>query len=192
MAKKQSTEIDIKEMKRWLRIYLIKIRQSIPEKKRKISSQEIIQQFLKSSYYKKAKTIATFIGFASEVDTWPLIEKAWKDSKNVLIPVTDRGFHEPYFALLKKSDRLKKTSQGPLEFADIKPPFHLKKIDVVIVPGLGFDSNGYRIGYGGGVYDRILLKTPKAHHIGFFFKEQKLHAIPREKHDLPLDLVIDA
>jgi 5-formyltetrahydrofolate cyclo-ligase len=61
---------------------------------------------------------------------------------------------------------------------------------VVLVPGLAFDERGHRLGYGGGVYDRMLVKTPRAKHIGLFFAQQRLNKIPIETHDKPLHRII--
>lgn len=178
------------EIKRWLRRYAIKRRQSLGPSLQKTNSQKIIRNLLRTSEFRRAKHIATFLGFASEVQTDKLIEACWKAKKNVLIPMTAKGFHKPYFVSFRRGDKLKKTEYGPLETLEKKTPFNFRSIDLVIVPGLAYDDRGYRLGYGGGVYDRLLEKTPKADHVGLFFSIQKLYRLPCEKHDRPLKRIV--
>src|SRR5258706_11044499 len=109
--------------------------------------------------------------------------------KEVVAPITSQGFHRPYFVVFKNKDKLYKTKRGPLELKEKKKPFKFSSIDLVLVPGLGFDRFGYRLGYGGGVYDRILGRTAKAYHVGLFFSHQELKKIPVGKSDRPMDFV---
>ena len=65
-----------------------------------------------------------------------------------------------------------------------------KSIDAVIVPGVAFDKNGYRIGFGFGHYDKFLKKTPHAVKIGLAFEFQIVDSVPKEEHDVPVDFII--
>lgn len=186
MAKKESLLMTNADAKRWLRAYLIKKRQSLGPERQKKLSRAIVRHVLRSREFRQAKVIATYIGFASEVLTNGLIKAAWRRGQRLLIPITRSGFDAPFFALLKKNDWLQKTAYGPFELVEKKKPFDFRTIDLVIVPGLGVDGGGYRLGYGGGVYDRLLEKTPRAKHIGLFFGIQRLNKIPRASHDRPL------
>ncbi len=186
MEKNETSKIGAKEAKRWLRSLLIRRRQQQAAREQSSHSQKIIRHLIQSSVFKKAAVIATYIGFASEVLTDGLIEEGWRGGKKILVPMTLRGFDQPAFVLFQKGDALKRTSFGPLELVMPKKPFPFKTVDLVLVPGLGFDAEGNRLGYGGGVYDRLLQKTPRAHHMGLFFSFQQLHKIPRETHDLRL------
>jgi 5-formyltetrahydrofolate cyclo-ligase len=150
----------------------------------------VCSALVRCAEYRRAKTVALFIGFGSEVETDAIIRHAWKSGKNVLIPMTSHGFDRPFFALFRRGDPLVRTSYGPLELVQRTEPFNMKRVDLVIVPGLGFDDDGYRLGYGGGVYDRLLLKTPKARHIGLFFTAQRVHAIPKGRHDHPMTGIV--
>ncbi len=190
MAKKEPSSIDHLSAKRWLRKFLIKERQAIPASARKKMSALIVKRLVSHSIFKKSQVVASFVGFGSEVITDGIIEHAWKMKKQVLIPIVSQGFDRPYFALFRKGDALQKTTYGPLELAQKKKSFKFNSIDLVLVPGLGFDRFGYRLGYGGGVYDRILKQTSHATHVGLFFSDQKLPILPREKHDQTLQIVI--
>jgi 5-formyltetrahydrofolate cyclo-ligase len=178
------------ELKSWLRKLAIIRRQSLGATLQKKHSQRIIKNLINTPEYKRAKTVAAFIGFASEVLTDGLIEKCWASKKNVLIPMTTKGFDKPFFVLFKRGDKLARTKHGPLEAVTKSNAFNFRSIDLVLVPGLAYDSDGYRLGYGGGVYDRLLKKTPRAAHVGLFFSAQKLHRVPREPHDHPLKRIV--
>lgn len=191
MAKEKSLELTpLEESKRWLRRYLIRRRQAIPEKFRRRWSKQAVEKLLRSPYYKKAKVVATFLSFGSEIMTDGLVQHAWKQGKKVLVPMTTDGFDMPFFVTFQRGDKLKKTPHGPFELIEKKKPFPFHSIDLVILPGLGFDANGFRLGYGGGVYDRILAKTPQAKHIGIFYGAQFMPVLPRGKHDRKMHAIV--
>jgi 5-formyltetrahydrofolate cyclo-ligase len=190
MAEKQPGVASLDEAKRWLRRHLAGLRQALSPRERRSLSRRVVASLTRSKEYARARTIALFLGFGSEVETEALVRHAWSRGKNVLIPITTLGFDRPFFALFRKGDPLIKTSYGPWELVEQRRPFDMKKIDLVVVPGLGFDDDGYRLGYGGGVYDRLLEKTPRARHVGLFFSFQRVHAIPRGKHDRPMTAIV--
>lgn len=179
-----------KELKSWLRTYSLIRRKSVSLKEQQRASRDIASRLVKLSDFKKAKVVAVYLSFGSEVLTDTLIKKAWSQNKSILIPDTHRGFRQAFFAEYLPGDRLKKTYFGAYELDGHNTPFVNKKIDLVLVPGLAFDRKGYRLGYGGGVYDRYIDQTPHARHIGLFFSFQALSQIPRCQHDHALDLVI--
>ncbi len=140
--------------------------------------------------YRRAKTVAAFVNFGSEIETGSFIEKAWKDGKNVVIPMCERGFDRPYFALFRHDDKLTQTAKGPFELVEKRGAFSFRSIDFVVVPGLAFDSRLHRLGYGGGVYDRLLAKTRKAIHVGLFLEIQQLDRLPISLHDKQLHAIV--
>ncbi len=182
--------IPVSEAKRWLRRCLIRLRQSLPASERKRASRRAVAALLRSSLYRRSKTIAVFVSFGSEIETRLLVERAWADQKNVLLPITRHGFHSPHFALFRPDDSLAATRHGHHEHVKTTTPFHFGRIDLVVVPGLAFDDAGFRLGYGGGVYDRLLAQTPRAHHVGLFFSSQRLHRLPRNRHDHPMTAIV--
>ncbi len=178
--------ITIQNAKAWLRNYARRKRKTTRKVEQFQLSSRAVSNLVKTSSYRKAKTIALTLSFGSEVGTEALVKKAWKDRKTVLIPLTSRGLHNPFFCEYKKGDALRKTKFGPMELARAKKDFPWNRIDLVVVPGLAFDERRHRLGYGGGTYDRILAKTPRAKHIGLFFSKQKMTHLPSEKHDMKL------
>jgi 5-formyltetrahydrofolate cyclo-ligase len=188
MAKKESLLIN--DAKRWLRRASVRLRQSIAATVLKRDSAAAVKRLTQLPEYRRAKTVAGFIHFGSEVRTDGFMEKAWKDGKNVVIPMCERGFDQPYFALFRKGDKLASTAQGPFELVEKRGAFPLSSIDFVVVPGLAFDHRLHRLGYGGGVYDRLLAKTPHATHVGLFLEVQRLAHLPISPHDKELHAIV--
>jgi 5-formyltetrahydrofolate cyclo-ligase len=191
MAKKESgLSFSRDQAKRWLRGACSRARQAVPLRDRKRWSAQATERFLSLPEYRRAETVAVFLTFGSEIETLLLIGQAWHDGKRVLIPMCDRGFSKPYFAPLRPEDRLVKTPQGPLELATKGQPFRGSAIDLILVPGLAFDRQLNRLGYGGGVYDRLLAQSRRASHIGFFWNLQQLDHVPVSAHDVALDGIV--
>jgi 5-formyltetrahydrofolate cyclo-ligase len=173
-----------------LREWMVKERQSISPNQRKSKSAAIVKRAISSPFFKRAKTVAIFLGFGSEVQTEEMVEAAWRKKKTVLIPMTDYGLGKSYFAVFRRGDLLYKTNRGPLELKQSKTAFKKGSIDLILVPGLAFDRTGHRLGYGGGVYDRLLAQSPRAKRVGLYFSNQELPHVPRESHDQPLHAIV--
>lgn len=148
---------NIKELKVRLRARYRSIREEmLPEEKRR-QDEEIAQRIWKMREYQREKLFFTYVSKPIEVDTFGLIRRAWKDGKTVVVPRCIPGTYEMAFFRIDSLDDLEKGSFGVLEpipercqeITDFSAGF-------CIVPGLSFDSHGYRLGYGKGYYDRFL------------------------------------
>ncbi len=146
----------------------------------------IHRRFLAQDFYQNAKTIMTYLSYKSEPDTHALIKQMLADSKRVCAPVCgEKGQMESFafsdFALL-----------APSRMGILEPPKDRlvlpEEIDLIIVPGCAFEEHGFRLGYGGGYYDRYLPKT-RAITCGFFYEALKT-AFPPEETDVPLHAII--
>lgn len=133
--------------------------------------------------YRSATTVMAFVGVKGEPDTDPLFARLAADGKVLVLPrMVDRAI-EP--ALV--GDGFVAASFGLLEPTGVTvDPL---TIDLVIVPGLAYTASGFRLGYGGGNYDRFLPQT-RAETIGVCFAEQVVDTVPLEPHDLPVGSVI--
>ncbi|KHF41833.1 5-formyltetrahydrofolate cyclo-ligase [Halalkalibacter okhensis] len=154
-------------------------------------SKEIAKHLISSSLWKRAEVLALTISRGKEVDTYFLIETAWKQGKKVVVPRTNFKNREMAFYELTSFDQLE---DGPY---NLKEPnlrrcsaIDPKKIELVIVPGLAFDKNGSRLGFGGGFYDRFLPQT-KAQRIALAFPCQIVPLVPTEPHDCLIDHIIN-
>lgn len=128
---------------------------------------------------------------------WPIRDEL--DCRPVLTRLMDAG--QPVCLPVVIGDglplELRRWQEGvplyPSGFGTLAPPEDapLAIPDVIVVPLLGFDRTGTRLGYGGGFYDRTLEILPRAPRlIGFAFAAQELEQVPRDRHDVPLDAVI--
>lgn len=134
-----------------------------------------------------------FISFNNEVLTKPIIDNSIKHEKQVFIPVTVPKTKEIIVSeLLNFEEDLEVGTFGLLEpKKDFLRPYSPEQLDLIIVPGVAFDSRGYRIGYGAGYYDRFLAKidndVPK---ISLAFDMQIINHVPNEEYDIPVDYII--
>ena len=88
---------------------------------------------------------------------------------------------------------LRLESQGmsvQLVTSDRKSKLPLSTFDVILVPCLAFDGQRYRLGWGGGWYDKFLARQPQALKVGLAYKDSLIPSLPREPHDIPLDMII--
>ena len=173
-------------MKKSLRKQVLQELKSLSKEKKEVMDAWLTEQLLLHPFYKKAKTIATYLSFPHEFQTAELIEQAQKDGKTILIPKTypqgkmDLVLYEP--------EKLEKNSFGLLEPQGEAIVFVPSQIDLIHVPGLAFNTSGYRVGYGGGYYDRYLEQF-SGHSISTIFpcQIQDFHPDP---HDIPVEEVL--
>lgn len=136
-------------------------------------SKLIQNRIINSSEFKAAKVIAAYYTFRSEVRTEYIVKTALKNDKILALPKTE-GDHIVFYQI---SDiGRKKLTKG--KFGIVEPPASsnsVKNIDLLIVPGLAFDSHGYRLGYGKGYYDKFIEKNKCGFSIGLAFQFQLLN-----------------
>lgn len=158
----------------------------------KYLSYEIATTLFKDPLWKNAKTIAITISRFPEVDTYQIIRKAWEEGKHVAIPKCLPENREMVFRELTQFDQLESVYYGLLEPIEAKTKaVSIDSIDLLIVPGLAFTVEGYRLGVGGGYYDRFLLKY-KGETVALAFESQLVPSLPMEPHDLPVGKIITA
>jgi 5-formyltetrahydrofolate cyclo-ligase len=136
----------------------------------------------------EAGTVLLFYSFGSEVDTGLVAERLVAAGKRLLLPYL--GPHGMEAAEVGPGEPLDPTTYGPKE-PSRRVAVDPSMVDVVVAPGLAFDRRGYRVGYGGGHYDRYLARLGHgATRIGLAFSMQVVDRVPREPTDQPLDLVV--
>ena len=170
------------------------LRRSIREQKRAMTEEEIVsrseklaQLFYANDAYKNAKTIYGYMPYNQEVRTVPMLEQALKDGKRVAVPKCYGD--EMKFIYL---DDLAKVEKG---YANIPEPIADGPVAddttaLVLMPGLAFDPQGHRIGYGGGFYDKFLAAEPNHPTLALCYEFQMLPSLETEEHDIPVDYVL--
>ncbi|MEK6979316.1 MAG: 5-formyltetrahydrofolate cyclo-ligase [Candidatus Micrarchaeota archaeon] len=149
------------------------------------ASLKICESVLGLDEFKSARTVALYIPKGSEVDVKPLILQAIAD-KEVLVPVISSDNHIE-FVKFTSFDDLK-----PAKFGILEPKTKInpnREPDIVIVPGLAFDIDFHRLGYGKGYYDKLFARL-KTFKLGVCFDLQIVEKIPRHEHDVRLDCVV--
>lgn len=167
--------------KKQLRKQLIQMRLAFDDYQKQ--SHFIIEKLKKDPRFIKSKKIGIYLSYKHEVDTWKLIEE-FKTQKEFYVPIV-RG-KEVYFTLYQ--DKMIKNKYGidePIDKQEINKEF----LDLMIVPLVGYDANCYRLGYGGGYYDRY-LKDFNAPTIGLAYSFQYIGHYQSEDFDIPLDDII--
>lgn len=162
----------------------------LSETERKNKEKVLYEKLFENKNFKNANCIALTIPFGTEINTYPIIEKLFSCNKVVCAPICEKETKKMTFYRIKSLDDLIDGYYG------IKTPPEIKEniiekdnIDLILVPGVGFDSKNFRIGFGGGYYDRY-LKDYNGHTISLAFKEQIIDKVPKNEFDLPVELVI--
>ena len=174
------------------------IRKRIQEERDKLSaharleaSMSIASRFADLDYYKDSKEILAYYPFRSEIDTTIILRKALKQKKSIILPRVDEKDLDLYYIQDLSNDL------SPGSFDIMEPlssectPASYDNIDLILVPGVGFDRDFNRLGYGGGFYDKLLEKLPEyLPRIALAFDLQILDSIPVLEHDLKVDIII--
>lgn len=136
--------------------------------------------------YRGAKTLYVYLSARQEVRTDGVIAQARRDGKRVAAPKVEGK--ELQFYYLEEDTKLQTGAFGILE------PVNAQAADeptaLVLLPGLAFDRAGYRLGYGGGYYDRFLAREPDHPTVALCYGFQLLDRLPTEPHDIPAAAVI--
>jgi len=169
-------------------------RRFLTQDERAFASEKICASVSTAGYFQRAGLIACYLPTAEEVDTWPLIERAWRMRKRVFAPIT--GKDQPLaFAEICPSTELIRSDFGLLE----PPPEGMiapRNLDLCITPLVAFDSFCNRIGMGGGYYDRTFGFLRGREHffhpklIGVAFDCQRVEKIRASAWDIRLFQVV--
>lgn len=170
------------------------LRRTIRDRKRAMTEEEITQRsarlgalFAQSDAYKAANTIYGYLPYNQEVRTVPMLEQALQDGKRVAVPKVYG--EEMKFLYLDDLTQVAKGYAGiPEPIAD--EPVADDKTALVLMPGLAFDPEGHRIGYGGGFYDKFLAAEPDHPTLALCYEFQMLPKLDTEEHDIPVDTVL--
>ncbi len=141
--------------------------------------------------YRKAEILMIFLSLHNEIDTAPIALRAWQDRKRVLAPKIswDQRRMLP-IQIDSLFDGMTSGAMGIREPAN-GMPIPVSLIDLVIVPGLGFDLHGNRLGRGRGFFDRFLAhKDFRGVSCALAFEDQVVENVPAGEHDIPVDMLV--
>jgi 5-formyltetrahydrofolate cyclo-ligase len=177
--------------KKQLRKQLIDRVRKMSSSEKQNASESICSQLSSIASITQADSIFTFLPRTDEVDLRALIALWIDESRTVCVPLVDWEAKTMRGGLLTSLDQnaLVETRHG-IQEPKAKHPLPSDCLDVVLVPGVGFDSAGGRLGRGGGFYDRFLANLRPPIVIGVCFEEQIVEVVPRDPHDQSMSAVV--
>lgn len=170
------------------------LRQAIRQRKRAMTQEEIedrsrslCEKFLNSDNYRRCTCLYGYLPYNQEVRTWPILHQALADGKKVAVPKVYGD--EMKFIYLTDLTQVATGYAGiPEPIAD--GPVAEQQDALVLMPGLAFDPQGHRIGYGGGFYDKFLSREPKHPTVALCYEFQMVDHLETEQFDIPVNTVI--
>lgn len=162
----------------------------MPTEERKKKENVIHDILFQQHCWQKAHVIGITMSRQIEVDTIAIIERAWQEGKGVAIPRCDVATRQMTFREIRSFQQTERS------FFDLYEPIveetkevQKHEMELLFVPGLAFDRHGYRLGYGGGYYDRYLGDFPNDT-ISLAYDCQIVSMLPTEQHDIPVQMII--
>ena len=173
--------------KKELRDYIRKFKRAMTKEEIEAKSEKLGELFLASDLYKQAKNIYGYLPYNQEVRTTAMLEQAQRDGKRIAVPkiLGDTMI----FVWL---DDLTAVEKG---YSNIPEPIDLTPVAddptaLVLMPGMAFDPDGHRCGYGGGFYDKFLASEPDHPTLALCYDFQVLPHLDTEEFDIPVDCVL--
>lgn len=172
--------------KKQLRTKILEEKKDIPQETIDNASEKIKGYITNLIEFKNAKTVLVYSALSWEIATDFIWD--YKEEKQIVFPKVEKG--NLRLIRVKNKDQLKPGVMGilePVALDEVSP----KEIDFVIVPGIAYDMNGFRLGYGGGYYDK-LLPLIQGVKVGVVLERYRFanNTLPTENHDIPVDLVV--
>jgi 5-formyltetrahydrofolate cyclo-ligase len=183
--------------RRELRVQMRAARCALTNQERRQHAEACARRLLNHSAFRNARRLAAYLPADGELDSAPLIERAWEMGKRVYLPVLlPHGENRLWFARYTPETRLIRNRFGipePARAAHTRvAPLSL---DLVLAPLVAFDAHGHRLGMGGGFYDRsfaYLLRHTRwlrPHLIGLAYDFQRQRRLPSQTWDVPLQAI---
>lgn len=175
-----------------LRTELLLRRRRLDKNRINAQSDNMAKQLVAWPYYQQAKVIMLFLSMFDEPQMEKIIENSWSHGKIVCVPHMRKEFGVMDAAVIENWDelvtgRFNLMVPNPESLQIMNPAL----IDLIIVPGVGFDRSGNRLGMGAGYYDRFIPQAPQAILIGAIWTSHVLENIPHNHYDKPVDYLLN-
>ena len=171
-------------MKSEMRRFIKNLRREMTDEKISEISDQIYKNLIELDLYKNAKSIFVYLSMDKEINTYKIINHALEDDKKVFVP-----YLENRNMSLRRLRNLDDLTEGAFGIKTSKNEESITNPDLSLVPGLSFDENKNRLGYGGGYYDKYLANS-KTISIGLFAEIVQSIEIPTDETDVSLDYIL--
>ncbi|KEK26197.1 5-formyltetrahydrofolate cyclo-ligase [Bacillus gaemokensis] len=180
----------MKEEKIRLRKQILEQMNSLSKEQHETLSEQIVFSLYEQEEWKESETIGITLSMEHEVNTYTIIEQAWREGKRVVVPKCNRDTRTMTFRQIINFDQLETVYMNLLEpIPTLTAEVDAEEIDLLFVPGVAYTRNGERIGYGGGYYDRYLAQY-KGKTLSLAFAFQIVNDIPTEPFDQNVHKII--
>ncbi|MEQ0488139.1 5-formyltetrahydrofolate cyclo-ligase [Anaerococcus murdochii] len=171
-------------MKSEFRRFFLNLRREMDQSLIKEKSGKIIENLLASDFYKNSQNIFVYVSKNKEIETHDFIKKAIAEGKRIYVPkIIDHKM------LAAKLDDISDLEAGAFDIPTSNSLEFIKDPDLTICPGLSFDDDKNRLGYGGGFYDKFLSENQTTK-IGLMISEFRSIKIPADPWDIKMDFII--
>ena len=191
MASNEIVNEALQADKKKMRDVILQQRDAMSPAARTSASRAILDKVSTLPQYGKAKMVLTYMGFGTEIDTRPFFERIIADGKIAVLPRVDRATQTLILHSARGMSELLTSKYGILEPGMDAPIVAVSNIDFVLMPGVAFDRNGNRLGYGRGYYDKLVsTANPALVRVAAGFSCQIVDSVPVGPHDKKVDCVI--
>ena len=174
------------------------IRKDILSKRNSLSEFEIINnskiisiRVIATKEYQSSKSIGAYYPIGSEVKTFEIIKHSIDNKKDIGLPRVIDSTNIEFFKIIEDSFEKIKFTKGKYGiFENTMSNTRIDQMDLLIIPGIAFDLQGNRLGYGKGYYDRLLSSRKAKYIIGLAYESQVINEIPNNDHDIPVNIII--
>ena len=174
------------------------IRKDILSKRNSLSESEIINnskiisiRVIATKEYQSSKSIGAYYPIGSEVKTFEIIKHSIDNKKDIGLPRVIDSTNIEFFKIIEDSFEKIKFTKGKYGiFENTMSNTRIDQMDLLIIPGIAFDLQGNRLGYGKGYYDRLLSSRKAKYIIGLAYEDQLINEIPNNDHDIPVNIII--
>ena len=176
--------------KQFLRRELLALRNTISPEDKQAWDAEINKALIENDWFRQAKAILAYCPVKSEPDIRPAIEEALRQGKEIYMPKCIPETREMTFYQITSLDDLRPGAHGIPEPSGSSPQFSIQHSALCIIPALAFDKTGFRLGYGGGYYDRFLARNGALRTLGVCYEVLLRDSLPREASDMAVERVL--
>lgn len=178
---------DIVKAKATLRKEMLSKRAFMNRSAKKDYDKKICDELWRMIDKENYQVIHGYLPMGTEININPLLEKLLETGRTVVTPKTlpKRKLQNLVLNSLSEIEQGVFGTSHPANTHEYKGAY-----DLIIIPGLAFDKNNYRLGYGAGYYDNFLIHQPDALKVGIFYPFQEVESVPREEHDVRLEEIL--